>query len=109
MPCCKLQIVTGEIQRGDGINYLFRHEIDLQKIRRHQWQTLNDFHGLLGDISYLQPTSRIGPDKLCNLVKTLHDNSDLNSHSKLSAEAERELPYVENNTDRECGLCRFEA
>lgn len=108
MPCCKLQIVPGEIQRGDAINYL-GYEIDLQKIRRHQWQTLNDFQGLLGVISYLQPTIRIGPDKLCNLVKTLHDNNDLNSHSKLSAEAERELPYVENNTDRECGLCRFEA
>ena len=70
LPCCRLQIAPGKIQRGDAINYL-GYKLGLQKvqIRRDLLQTLNYFQRLPGDISYLWPTIRIGPDELSNLLK----------------------------------------
>lgn len=56
---------------------------------------LNDFHRLLGDISYLRPTTGGEKYELNNLTKTLEEDKDLNNSRNLSAKTERKLASVE--------------
>ena len=65
------------------------------QIRRDRYQTLNDLQKLLGEISQLQTIIGVeGHD--CKILKmTLKGDKYLNSPRILSAEAEKELEWVQ--------------
>ena len=89
LPCLGLQIAHEKIQW----RFINIRPLKVQ-IRRDKLLTLNDFHGLLGDISCLH-TIGVKDDELANLFKTLDHDKDLNSPRELSTEGERELSLVE--------------
>jgi len=96
-----LVIAPEKIQKGNIINYLGyvieRNTVRPQKIaiRRDNLKTLNDFQKLLGDINWLRPSLGIPTYQLHNLFDTLQGNSDIHSPRQLTAEAEKELQFVE--------------
>ena len=101
LPRWGLQIAPEKIQKGESINYL-GYKIGLQKIRpqkvqirRDCYQTLNDLQKLLGEISQLQTIFGVEGHDLKNLKMALKGDKDLNSTQILSAEAEKELEWVE--------------
>lgn len=101
LPRWELQIAPEKIQRGDSINY-FGCKIDAQKIgpqkvqiRRDRYRTLNDLQKLLGEISQLQTIIGVEGHDLKHLKMALKGDKDLNSPRVLSAEAEKELEWVE--------------
>ena len=102
LPRWGLQIAPEKIQRGDSINYL-GYKIDLQRIRpqkvqirRDRYQTLNSLQKLLGEISQLQTIIGVEGHDLKHLKMALKGDKDLNSPRILSAEAEKELQWVES-------------
>ncbi|MGE9574186.1 reverse transcriptase domain-containing protein [Escherichia coli] len=102
LPHWGLQIAPEKIQRGDSINYL-GYKVDIQRvrsqkvqIRRNCYQTINSLQKLLGEISQLQTIIGVEGHDLKHLKMELKDDKDLNSPRILSAEAEKELQWVEN-------------
>ena len=61
------------------------------EICRDQFNTLNDFQKLLGDINGLQPYLGITTNQLTHLFKTLKGEPDLTSPHTLSPAALKEL------------------
>ena len=62
---------------------------------RDQLRSLNDFQGLLGDISSLWLAVRVTPDLIIHLNTTLDEDKDLDSPRELTAEAVKELTMIE--------------